>query len=88
MITIHNNFDGNNWNNMNENGEINRTTNVLGDAWVMKNSSLSADGPLAKTRLPEHFDNYPCSESLQGCLSLNLNKKFPLEMGCLKSCKL
>ena len=70
---------------MNENGETNRITNVLGDAWIVKELRLNVDGPLAKPRLPEHFDYYPCSEFFQGCLSLNLNRKFLFEMGCLKN---
>ena len=41
---------------MNKNGDTNRTTSVLGDAWVMKDSHFSADDPLVKPRFPEHLD--------------------------------
>ena len=70
---------------MNESGETNRTTNVLGDAWVNKDLLISSDGPFNKQRLLEHFDYYPCAELLQKCLSLNLNRKSPLEMEFLKN---
>ena len=70
---------------MDESEETNKTTNVLGDAWVMKYLCLSSDDPFNKPRLLEHFDYYPCAELLQKCLSLNLNRKSPLEMECLKN---
>ena len=49
---------------MNENGETNKSTNVLGDAWVMKDSHISSGDPLVKPRLPEYFNYYLCSELL------------------------